>query len=99
MRRLVEILDWGATAIGAMMAINLGVVALILAFHVDDAPRYRDDLPLIMTCALLFGLLGTAACAAAIGMRRDRAWGWAAQGGVLLAVGLVAKFVADFLAT
>lgn len=99
MRRFIEILDWGATAIGLMMAINLGVVALLLAVNLELAPRYRDDLPLLVTCALLFGLLAACGGAAAIGLRRARLWGWLAQGGVLLTIVLVAKFATDYLTT
>lgn len=80
------------------MALNLAVVAFILSLYLDEAPQYRGDIPFILKSTFLFGLLGTAGIVAGISMRREKAWRWMAQGGVVLSVTAVAWFIVQFLA-
>lgn len=99
MNRVVEIFDWAATIVGAIMAVNLAVVALILSFYLDEAPRYRAEMPLLLQSALLFGLLGGSGLMALVAMRRGHGLRFVAQGAVLLCVTLLAMFISEFLST
>jgi hypothetical protein len=73
-------------AIAVTMAVMMGVVTLLYGLYLDEAPRLRDQWPLLTQSAALFTLLALVAGAAFYGARNERPWRWHAQGVLALLV-------------
>lgn len=76
----------------AAIAVGSAVTLLIVSLLAGDSERLQGEWRPLLVTTVLFVLL-TAVCAAAfIGHLRERAWRWAAQAGVLLALAAVVAF-------
>jgi len=96
--KYVQILNAAVAITGAVMGLNLAVVVLLYALHVDDAPRLGADLPRLYALTGLFGALFLAGAAAFLAQRRH--WGarWLLQALPVLAVGGIMIFLAGLKA-
>lgn len=92
MLRYLFILDIAIAVLGASMVIGVGVSALLLGFHLDRAPEYRDQALTLVKLTAVYTLATAAAGLAAWAMHRRHGWHWAAQASLLLA-SLVSYFV------
>jgi hypothetical protein len=71
--KYVQILNAAVAITGAVMGLNMAVVVLLYALHVDDAPRLGTDLPRLYALTGLFAALFAAGVAAFFAQRRH--WG------------------------
>jgi hypothetical protein len=77
--KYLQILNAAVAVTGAVMGINLAVVVLLYALHVDDAPRLGADLPSLYALTGLFAALFAAGLAAFLAQRRRWAARWLLQ--------------------
>jgi len=73
----------------ASIALVLAMVVVIFAFSAGGQPALGREYPGLLTSAGLFTVLAGLAAAAFVGLQRERAWRWAAQGAMWLALALV----------
>jgi hypothetical protein len=73
-------------AIAVTMALMMGVVTFLFGLYLDEAPRLREQWPLLTQSAALFTLLTAVSGTAFYGLRRERPWRWHAQGVLVLAL-------------
>jgi len=92
--KYLQILNVAVLLTGAIMALNLAVVCLLYAVHVDSAPRLGADLPRLYALTGLFAALGLAGAAAFLGHRRRWPGHWLLQAlPVVPVLGLLAFLV------
>ena len=77
--KYLQILNAGLLLTGAIMALNLAVVCLLYAVHVESEPRLAADLPRLFAITGLFTGLALAAAAAFFGHRRQWPAHWVLQ--------------------
>lgn len=85
--RYLQILNWFLLAVGAALAIPLGVVCLLFYLNIDTSPQYRAEFQGAMVSTLLFFAVGLSAAAAGLGQKGGRAWRWPAE--VMLAASVI----------
>lgn len=84
----------GLLLLGLTLFVILGVVCILYAFYLDEAPRLRDDWPQLIRSTLLFGVLALVATLGEYGLRKQTSWRWAGQGALaatVLVVGILLK--------
>ena len=77
--------------LGSSGAITLGlaVVMLIFLFSGLDQPRIKDEFSPLAGSVTLFAILTAVSAVSFVGVLRERAWRWWAQGAMwLLAIGI-----------
>jgi hypothetical protein len=77
--KYLQIVNVAVLLAGAVMALNLAVVCLLYAVHLDSEPRLGEDLPGLYTLTALFTGLGLAGAAAFFGQRRHWPGRWLLQ--------------------
>ncbi len=76
----------------ASIALVLVMVVVIFAFSAGGQPAIGREYPGLLASAGLFGVLAAAACAAFVGLQRERRWRWAAQAGMWLVLAAIAWY-------
>lgn len=92
MHRYLFIADVALAILGASMVIGVGVSALLLALHLDEAPQYRDQVGTLLLLTAVYTATTVAATVAAWLVRRRHR----AQAGmqlVLVVTCLVSYFI------
>ena len=84
--KFLTIFNASLSALCLTMAVVQGVVCLLYAFAVQEAPRLRDDLPLLLGSTLIFLIMGLLFLAGFIGLWRQRRWRWPMQGLIALSL-------------
>ena len=89
----LQILNAAVLITGAVIAINLAVVCLLYAVHLESEPRLGADLPRLYTLTALFTALGLAGAAAFFGQRRQWPLRWLLQALPIVPVLGIAAFL------
>lgn len=91
MARYLIFVNAALAILAAMMAVGVGVSALLLAWNLELAPRYRDDLFNLVKLTFVYSLVLATSLAAGIALMRRRHWPLAAHAGLqfLFAVSLL----------
>lgn len=84
--RYLLILDGALFALTATLAMVLGVVWVMYAFHTDLAARISTEMSLVAATMLVFAAMSAPLGLAFWSLLRQRSWHWWAQLGGLAAV-------------
>ena len=76
-------------AVGAVMTIAVGFVALVFGLYREASPITRDGLSGVLIITACFAVLFVLSGAAALGVKRARSWHWALQIVLLIAMPLL----------
>jgi uncharacterized membrane protein HdeD (DUF308 family) len=79
--KYLKILNAVFMALGAVLALVLGVVSLLYLTHLDMEPRLHGEMVFVATLGTVCLTVAVAAAVAFLGVYRRAGWWWAAQGG------------------
>lgn len=97
--RYLLVADAVLAALGGVMALSVGFVALAFTIYVDASPKVRAGLPPVLIVTACFAAIFVLAGAAALGVRRERPWHWILQALLLIALPLLSALVLAQLRT
>ena len=97
MLRYLFFVDVSFAVLFASMVIGVGVSALLLGWHLDLAPEYREMMNTLIKLTLVYLLVTLAGAGGAFGIFRKRNWHWAVQAMFALSVVLAWQYTVTVL--
>ena len=82
-------IDAVLAAVGGVMTIAVGFVALVFSLFINASPITRQGLPSVLVITGCFALLFILSAAATVGVRRARGWHWPLQALLVLSLPLI----------
>lgn len=82
-------IDAVLAAVGGVMAISVGFVALVFGIFINSSPVTRSGLSGVLIITACFSLLFMLAAAATLGVRRARSWHWLLQAALVISLPLM----------
>ncbi len=97
MLRYLFFVDVSFAVLFSSMVIGVGVSALLLGWHLDFAPEYREMMNTLIKLTLVYLLVTLAGAGGAFGIFRKRSWHWGAQAIFALSIVIAWEYTVSVL--